>query len=244
MSITVKIRRGEGWFWSRVKAVARAVLSMHVPVGRVTLPLFRSLYATHIMVRYGMQWFARFFWCEPIFRSQCAEIGTGFMMEKLPFLMGHGQLIIKSRVHLSGKPSIFFCNSVEDKPTLTIGDGTFVGHNVLLAAALRIEIGRHCLIAPDVSIRDYDGHPVDAALRRERAPITADDIRPVRIGDDVWLGFRVQVMKGVTVGNRSIVAANSVVTKDVPPDCVVAGNPARIVKRLTEEMPQATECCH
>ena len=79
-------------------------------------------------------------------------------------------------------------------------------------------------------IRDYDGHPINYSDRRSRKPISDHDIDPVIIEDDVWVGYRAMILKGTTVGARSIVAAESVVTQDVPPDCVVGGNPAKIIK--------------
>lgn len=103
---------------------------------------------------------------------------------------------------------------------LTIGDGTFVNHRTELVAHSRVTIGRHCLLAWDVLVLDSDSHSVDGA------PHTA----PVAIGDRVWIGARATVLKGVTVGDGAVVAAGSVVTKDVPPRALVAGNPARVVR--------------
>jgi acetyltransferase-like isoleucine patch superfamily enzyme len=84
-----------------------------------------------------------------------------------------------------------------------------------------------------VSVGDYDGHPIDPVLRRfSSAP--PEEIRPVMIGDDVWIGRHATILKGVTIGDRSIVGAGAVVTRSVPPDVVVAGNPARVVRSLRE----------
>ena len=101
--------------------------------------------------------------------------------------------------------------------------------------AKSLRIGNHCLIAGEVIIRDYDGHPVDYSERRNRRPISEHQIDPVVIEDDAWVGYRATILKGTTVGARSIVAAESVVTRDVPPDCVVGGNPAKIIKTLDND---------
>jgi maltose O-acetyltransferase len=79
---------------------------------------------------------------------------------------------------------------------------------------------------------DLDGHPLDADERRAGQPTPASAVRPVEIGDDVWVGTGALILKGVTVGPRSVVAARAVVTADVPADVVVAGNPARVVRHL------------
>src|SRR6266849_3315706 len=90
----------------------------------------------------------------------------------------------------------------------------------------------NALLAAGVSVRDFDGHPLDAARRRAKEPTPPEDVKPVRIGDNVWIGNGALIMKGVTIGDRAVVAARSVVTRDVPTDVVVAGVPARVVKHL------------
>jgi acetyltransferase-like isoleucine patch superfamily enzyme len=232
MSIAVKLRKGEGPFWGTLKRVARSVLHFHLPVSRWNRPIFGLLYRSHVVVRESVAWALRFFWFEPLFRSQCAEIGDDFRMEQLPYITGRGRIVIGRAVRLSGKPSLGFSNRLDDPPELVIGDGTFIGHGCSINVAKSVRIGKHCLIAGGVRISDFDGHPIDARRRRENEPTPADTISRVVIGDDAWLGTESVILKGVTVGERSIVGTGSVVTKDVPPDVVVAGCPARVVKRL------------
>jgi acetyltransferase-like isoleucine patch superfamily enzyme len=79
---------------------------------------------------------------------------------------------------------------------------------------------------------DSSGHPADPQTRLAGLPPDADDVKPITIGDNVWIGGRAIVYPGVTIGAHSVVAAGSVVTSDVPPCTVVAGNPARRVGQL------------
>jgi acetyltransferase-like isoleucine patch superfamily enzyme len=153
-------------------------------------------------------------------------------MELLPYLSGRGRIVIGNAVRLSGKPSIAFSNRLNAQPQFQIGDGTFIGHGCHFGIAESIQIGRNCLLAGGVSVRDLDGHPVDAERRRAGEPTPPAGVRPVVIEDDVWIGATAIILKGVTIGARSIVGAGAVVSRYVPPDCVVAGNPARIVKGL------------
>jgi len=127
-----------------------------------------------------------------------------------------------------------------DLPELIVGDGTFIGHECGLQSGRSIRIGRNCLLAGGVQVFDMDGHPLDANLRRAGEPTPYEAIAPVIIGDDVWVGAGAIILKGVTIGDRAIVAARSVVTKDVPPDTIVAGNPARVVREMSVavEMPE------
>jgi acetyltransferase-like isoleucine patch superfamily enzyme len=232
MSVIHKIRKGEGVPWRTAKRFAQAILSLHLPASGICKPAFGILYAIHIAIRESCIWCLRFFWYEPLFRSQCASIGSRFQMEKLPYLTGRGRIVIGSGVRLSGKSGIGFGNRHHQRPELIIGDDTFIGHNCSFSVLSSIVIGQHCLLAGGVSVRDSDGHPSDAGERRAKEPAPADCIKPVRIGNDVWIGEGALILKGVVIGDRSIVGARSVVTKDVPPDVIVAGNPARIIKNL------------
>lgn len=137
-----------------------------------------------------------------------------------------------ARVRLSGKSSVIFGPGGAEAPELSVGDDSFIGHGCGFHVGRAVRIGRHCLLASGVQVFDMDGHPTDAARRRAHEPTPPEAIAPVWIGDDVWIGSGALILKGVTVGDRSIVAARSVVTKDVPPDTVVAGNPARVVSTL------------
>lgn len=201
-------------------------------------PLLRTLYGVHVTSRETLSWTRRALWDEPLFRGQCEAIGPRFRLERLPYLTGRGRIVIGSDVRLSGKSEIGFNNHFEehfgDVPEVVIGDHTFVGHGCRFAAARSIRVGRHCLLAGGVAIFDLDGHPLDAAARRAGGPPPATSVRPVLIGDDVWIGRGAIILRGVRIGDRSVVGAGAVVTRCVPADVVVAGNPARIVKRLVE----------
>jgi acetyltransferase-like isoleucine patch superfamily enzyme len=234
VSIWTKARTGTGPLWRMLRLLARRVNELHIPVSSTVKPVFKLFYALHVCARETVIWTLRFLWYEPLFRSQCFRVGDRLQIEKLPFITGAGRIVIGSGVRLSGKASITFGNRVYDLPALTIGDETFVGHNCSFAIAESIRIGGHCLlaIASGVRMADFDGHPVDSQERREGVSITASSIRPIVIGDDVWIGTGVHILKGVRVGNRAIIGAGSVVTADVSEDAVAAGNPARVVKAL------------
>jgi acetyltransferase-like isoleucine patch superfamily enzyme/glycosyltransferase involved in cell wall biosynthesis len=240
-SIVTQIRRGDGRLWGRLKRTARAALAAHLPVGTLGRPVCRFLYNLHVCVREATAWVLRFFWYEPLFRGQCASIGPGFRMERLPYITGRGRIVIGEGVRLSGKSGIAFSTRAEDEPSLTVGDGTFIGHECSFGVASSITIGRHCLLAGRVTIRDFDGHPLDAVLRRTGGPTPPDAIRPVVIGDDAWIGSGATILKGVRIGDRAVVGSGAVVTSDVPSDCVVAGNPARVVKTLPAPTPQQVD---
>ncbi|MDI3288242.1 sugar O-acetyltransferase [Polyangium sp. 15x6] len=109
------------------------------------------------------------------------------------------------------------------------GDGLYMNFGCVLLDCNRIDIGHRVLLAPGVHIYTAT-HPLDAALRASGRELA----RPVRIGDDVWLGGGAIVLPGVTIGDGAVIGAGSVVTKDVAAGWVVAGNPARPIKRVDE----------
>ena len=89
-------------------------------------------------------------------------------------------------------------------------------------------IGNNVKIGGCVLITDTDAHPMDYVARRSSNEGTKS--APVVIEDDVWVGAHCIILKGVTIGARSIIGAGSVVTKSIPADCVAAGNPCRVIK--------------
>lgn len=101
-----------------------------------------------------------------------------------------------------------------------------------ICAAIEVRIGARCLIGADVMIFDTDFHNHQPEGRRYARPDWAAISRPTIIGDDVFIGARSIVAKGVTIGDGAIVGAGSVVVSDVPPRAVVGGNPARQIKML------------
>ena len=120
---------------------------------------------------------------------------------------------------------------MSDAGVIEIGDGTSIHFDFHCGASNQVIIGKDVLIAGKVYISDHD-HVFD---HRELPPRLCRELisSPVIIEDGVWLGEGCVVLKGVSIGRRSVVGANAVVTKSVPEGCVVCGVPAKIVRRIS-----------
>ncbi len=120
---------------------------------------------------------------------------------------------------------------VSDQATLDIGDGCGFSGTAIYAST-HISLGAHGNFGGNVSIWDTDFHPLDFMARRvhDVSQITSS---PIHIGDDVFIGANSILLKGVTIGERSIVGAGAVVTRPVPADQIWAGNPARYIRDVT-----------
>ncbi|MDQ3675727.1 MAG: acyltransferase [Actinomycetota bacterium] len=114
---------------------------------------------------------------------------------------------------------------------IRIGEGTFLNLGVMVAAVDLVEIGAHCMLANGCFVTDAS-HRFDDP----NAPVPWQGFTtkgPTRIGDNTWFGANVVVTSGVTIGERSVVGANSVVTRDIPPYSIAVGAPARVLRAVT-----------
>lgn len=124
---------------------------------------------------------------------------------------------------------------------ITIGNNCFISENTYIWSATHVRIGSRSIISHGVNIHDTDSHSLSAKLRhahflamfKDGQPKILEDVsaREISIDEDVWIGFGATILKGVNIGRGAVVGAQSVVTKDVAPYTIVAGNPARVVGR-------------
>lgn len=101
-----------------------------------------------------------------------------------------------------------------------------------ICAALSVKIGEHCLVGANVTITDTDFHPIDPEGRRYNENPEGIGAAPVEIEDNVFIGTGAIILKGVRIGKNSVIGAGSVVTRDVPPDSIAAGNPAKVLRNI------------
>jgi len=109
---------------------------------------------------------------------------------------------------------------------ISISDGVIINNNaVIIAESTRVHIGKDTIIGTDLTIYDSDFHNINPLIRRSGIPKSA----PVEIGENVFIGSKVTILKGVRIGNNSVIAFGSLVTKSIPDNTVAGGVPAKII---------------
>jgi serine acetyltransferase len=170
------------------------------------------------------------------------EIGSHVTVHGLPIVKvaGTGRLVIGDGVVLTSRARTNMVGlsrrcSIEVRPaaSVTIGPGSGLS-GVAIVCASRVAIGSHVMCGGNVSIWDTDFHPLQH-LERRRHAVDRIATAPVEIEDDVFVGANALILKGVRIGARAIIGAGSVVTRDVPPDSIWAGNPAAPVREVRVE---------
>ena len=169
--------------------------------------------------------------CKSVFTYMKYKIlyGSRIQMAKINSLKGRIEIDLfsdaKCRIGnflMTAGPFYIKCT---DKAEITIGDNCFFNHNCSLTAAENIVIGNQCMFANNFVVVDHDHDRKDGKILKEL--VTA----PVKIGNNVWCGANVTVLKGVTIGDGAVIAAGSVVNRDVAAYSVVAGVPARKISK-------------
>jgi len=157
-----------------------------------------------------------------IFLRHCTKIGRYTRLIGRPRIHNGGRIVIgeKVRIHSTTVPVEL---AAIHGGMIDIGAHSFLNYGVSISAHQSVRIGQRCLLGAYVMILDNDWHDI---IDRAKTPPS----HPVVLEDNVWLGNRVMVLPGVTIGHDAVVGAGSVVVKDVPPRSVAVGNPARVIK--------------
>jgi acetyltransferase-like isoleucine patch superfamily enzyme len=153
---------------------------------------------------------------------RCTSIGQYTQLQGRVRIFNKGTIIIgsKVRIHSTVVPVEL---AVMPGGVLEIGNNTFVNYGVSISCHQSVRIGRGCLLGTYVNILDNTWHDI---LDRQKLPPS----RPVVLEDNVWLGNRVLVLPGVTIGHDAVVGAGAVVARDIPPRSVAMGVPARVTR--------------
>jgi maltose O-acetyltransferase len=162
--------------------------------------------------------------------SKRVRFGRNFVCRGNLVVKGPGQVVFGDNVNAWSHAEKNVLITFTPDARIIIGDDCRL-NGAGIQAYRQVRIGPRCILSSTIII-DTDFHPLDPARRHDHDASVV--CAPITIGENVWLAGQTAILKGVTIGDNSVVGFRAVVTKDVPPNVVVGGNPARIVKRLDE----------
>jgi acetyltransferase-like isoleucine patch superfamily enzyme len=230
--VVAAARQGHGPL-KHARTLRRGFRNFRLPVFR---PLVGVIYTVGSGIRMIGRYLAKVAVREPYVRYRCTKVGKRLVLEgPSPQIFGSGRIELGDDVHIGAPCTWDLAYDLAGQPQLIVGDRVSINYRNLMSIAKSITIGDHTMIAGGVSLFDNISHPVSPALRLAHQPISAEDAAPIVIGKNCWIGLNSIILRGVTIGDNSIVAAGAVVTKSVPPNTIVAGNPAVPVKTFPDD---------
>ena len=230
-NLALRVKRADTPFHRRLKSAAVKAGRMRVPLPLPWIWVIQAVHLTRLAGRVACRRLCVMLYRDPLFRQRCESVGENLYLERLPSVTGHVRISMGANVTISGSLDIV-ASRVCDDPELRVGDGVFLGHQVVLHPNRCIVIESDVLIANGCFITDSNEHPLNYDRRIRKEPCTPDEIRPVIIRRGAWLGRGCTVLRGVEIGEGAVVGAGSVVTKSIPPHTIVQGNPAVVVRVL------------
>jgi maltose O-acetyltransferase len=200
-----------------VASLASAIKNGKAEYKMAAMPRFHPVTAFHdARAVLNAHWYLR----------HAAHLGSRVRLWGVPWIQCHGRLTVGDRVRLKSTIATLEIG-VGSEGELEIGDGAFINYGCSIAATKLIRIGARCSIGTHVIMMDNDFHDVSPE-RRSQMPPSA----PIVLGENVWVGARAIVLRGVTIGAHSVIGAGSVVSHDVPERVVAAGVPAKVVRSI------------
>lgn len=185
-----------------------------------------------------------------LFKKNATLLGKNYLFGRSSFVsIKDGS--VKDDIIIDDNIKIHGAINSQNNGKIYIGKFVNIGYNSCLLAVDNIYIGDYTTISYNVVITDNNNHPINPSFRKYMSMMPADDDSikwkhsahaPVVIGKNCWIGQNSRIHKGVVLGDNCIVAANAVVTKSAPANCILAGNPARIVKTDIDQVEAPTTC--
>ncbi len=231
--LVMAAKRGDRGPLRHARRMWRALHGFRLPVIR---PLVAPMYAAWSLWQTLGPLVMKILFREPLLRYRCASVGRRLLLGgPLPLIIGNGRIVLGDDVSVDTRNTWIVGFKVSTDPELVIGHRVFVGYQTVLSVARRIRIGDDTMIAGNVQIFDNISHPLSPARRLRGESFSLEESEPVDIGTNVWIGNGALILRGAHIGDHSVVAAGSVVTRPVPPYTLVAGNPARVIREIRDD---------
>lgn len=163
-------------------------------------------------------------------REKCADLCWEFNLCKPSDTEKQKELLQKIIGQIKGNIAItapFYCDYGMN---ISVGENFYSNHNLTILDGAKVTFGDNVFIAPNC-VFSTAGHPIDSEQRNKGLEIAL----PITVGNDVWFGTQVSVLPGVTIGNNVVIGAGSVVNRNIPDGVVAAGNPCKVIRKITDE---------
>lgn len=163
-------------------------------------------------------------------RTKCSDLCYEFNMCRPSDVTKQQEVLHKLFGQIKGNVVVtapFYCDYGVN---ISVGENFYTNHNVTILDGAKVTFGDNVFIAPDC-VFSTAGHPIDTEQRNLGLEIAL----PIMVGDNVWIGTNVSVLPGVTIGSNVVIGAGSVVNRNIPDGVIAAGNPCRVIRKITEE---------
>jgi len=237
---TFNINHAKQWAKTSDSLFAQLIKTLWLKIKTIEMPniplVFKLLYLTHIVLKQTIADVLRIIYYTPLLKSRLKNSPKQlYLYGGLPVVIGSLDIVMGDKIRLAAMTTISGRAVGQHIPQLVIGDNVGIGWRTSISVGKSIIIGNNVRIAGDCYLAGYPGHPVNAKLRALGKPDEDSQVGNIILEDDVWLATGVKVMPNVTIGRGTIVAAGSVVTKDLPSFVLAAGVPAKIIKSIEGE---------
>jgi len=238
--ITFNVHHAKQWAKTSDSFLAQLIKKLWFKVKCMEMPnipvLFKLLYLVHVVIKQTISDVLRILYYTPLLKSRLKNNPRQlYLYGGLPVVIGSLDIIMGDNVRLAAMTTISGRAVGNNIAQLIIGDNVGIGWRTSISVGNTIILGNNVRIAGDCYLAGYPGHPISAKLRALGMPDEESQVGDIILDDDVWLATGVKVMPGVTIGRGTIVAAGSVVTKDLPSFVLAGGVPARVIRSIEEE---------
>lgn len=214
-----------------LKPFAQVLLYNSLRPGPLSRWLYDLGFDLHWSARETLEWLHRSLIATPVFLSKCASFGQRIAIDRVPYVSYLPRVELGSDIRISGQLTIH--SDSRRNAVLRIGNGVFLGHGTTISVAKHVEIGNFASIGAGTFIADTEGHAhYNPQKPIWQVPASDDDVGPVIIEDNVQIGRQCMILKGVTIGARSVIGAGTVVRSSIAPDSIVMGNPGRVARTI------------
>ena len=219
----------------------KKIINFELPAPKFVMS---PLYSLYLVLKTLIASLMRILFWTPLLKGRAEKIGSNLnLYGGLPYISGPVRIIIGDNCRVSGQSTFTGRTCAKEAPLLIVGNNIDIGWMTTIAVGTKVELGDNVRIAGRALLAGYPGHPLAPKARALGLSETDDQVADIILENDVWLATGVSVMAGVRIGQGTIVAAGSVVTRDLPAMVLAGGIPAKVIRSISsaEKQVQPTD---